>query len=159
MGKPLTLEEVKALEVEDWVWIDYLTLPKEHNEYVLKSSQSTDSRLYDILDANEYGEETYLTYDSYGESWLAYRNRESAECKGTITELPCAVGDTMWLLYDPLYVADICEVVIEEINISRNGITVSCVYGDEYCNFNADFIFNTREQAQAKLEELRGEHK
>ena len=32
------------------------------------------------------------------EQWLAYKNKEQAECKGEIVELPCKVGDYVYII-------------------------------------------------------------
>lgn len=80
---------------------------------------------------------------------------ENAIENGEYAKLPCKVGDTMWLLNDPYFVADICEVVIEDIKISRNGTTIFCVYNDEYCEFVADAVFKTKAEAEMELKRLR----
>lgn len=81
--EPLTIEELKALEVGDWVWV--IELDKSYSHYV---------QLREV-DYKVYGEwlHGYKSYDfaSYGKTWLAYKNKEQAECKGEIVELPCTL--------------------------------------------------------------------
>lgn len=88
--KPLTIEQLKALPVGDWVWVVFPTVPDlMESTYIRKSPSSDDSRLYDALDVDDEGKETFMCYSSYGKTWLAYKNKEAAEAKGEIVELPC----------------------------------------------------------------------
>lgn len=79
--KPLTIEQLRALEVGDWVWI---------------KDQMTDGGMYVQICMNAQG--IYLAgqnygvfpnYSHYGKTWLAWKNKEQAEAKGEIVELPC----------------------------------------------------------------------
>ena len=73
---------------------------------------------------------------------------------GTLVELPCKVGDTVWILNDPYFVADIFEMEVEDIKISRSKIIVSGYHECEYQDFMGDFAFKTKAEAEAKLKEL-----
>lgn len=71
--KPLTIEELRALQVGDWVWV--VELDKSYSHYV---------QLREV-DYKIYGEwlHGYKSYEfaSYGTKWLAYKNKEQAEQK------------------------------------------------------------------------------
>ena len=73
---------------------------------------------------------------------------------GQLVELPCKVGDTVWILDDPYFVADIFQMEVEDIKIGRSKIIVSGYHECEYQDFIGSFVFKTKEQAEAKLKEL-----
>lgn len=81
--RPLTIDELRALKAGDWVWI--IDIEKQSGYY----------RQVTINDNNEkivfYGEFTngYCPFETYGKTWLAYKNKEHEETKGEIVELPC----------------------------------------------------------------------
>lgn len=75
--KPLTIEELKALQVGDWVW-----LVRTMNDVVVKEYR----RVYEEIDENSgsimlQGVEFIGTYpfNSYGKTWLAHRNKQEGE--------------------------------------------------------------------------------
>lgn len=146
--KPLTIEQLKALEVGDWVWVTHTD--GDSGTYM----QIGNKKYNRIVLCGSFIEIEYA-YEYYDKMWLAWKNKEQAEAKGEIVDLPCKVGDTVWLLNDPYFVADICEVVIEEIKISRSGTTIFCLYDDEYCEFIADAVFKTKSEAERRLAELK----
>lgn len=74
MSKSLTIEELKALPVGEWVWVTY-NGHHEYNEYIQKSAKSDDKKLK-ILNLPCAGN---LIYQDYGTKWLAYKNKEQAE--------------------------------------------------------------------------------
>lgn len=96
-NKPLTLEQLKSLEVNDWIWIALratfpVTMdPSENKKYFptgLKdcpyydycttyvSKSGTSDKRFSTLD-------TYrnLSYSTYGKTWLAWKNKEAAETR------------------------------------------------------------------------------
>ncbi len=75
---------------------------------------------------------------------------------GLLQKLPCKVGDKVWVLDDPDYVADIFEMEVEDIEITRSKIIVSGVHNGEYQDFVSSFVFKTKAQAEARLKELKG---
>lgn len=96
--KPLTIEQLKALEVGDWVWICYLGDLKFYGSSYWKIAKQYEDMLC--------SEHTGFKYSDYGTKWIAYKNKEQAECKGEIVELPClreitnsVVGKQKQLLY------------------------------------------------------------
>ena len=89
--KPLTTDELKALKVGDWVWIKIL---KEERHYdLLDTGYYRKSKFFDnedkMFDTGWHGFGNSFLYENYGTSWLAYKNKEQAEAKGEIVELPC----------------------------------------------------------------------
>lgn len=81
--KPLTIEQLKALPVGEWVWV--ATVDGKYGAY---------GRVCQKFDDDNFRVETiesYLVdpYETYGTKWLAYKNKEQAEAKGEIVELPC----------------------------------------------------------------------
>lgn len=95
--KPLTIEQLKALEVGDWVWVIDLTR-SGYATYVQKDTKSND----------KYNQLSWvLFYGEYGTKWFAYKNKEQAEVKGEIVELPGpfidtdvnSFGETTYLVY------------------------------------------------------------
>lgn len=90
----LTIEQLKALQVGEWVWIsEPKTFFGDLSSYYTKSEASNDECFaYDIPTEDAYDEKETLTweYDEYGKTWFAYRNKEEAEGKSiTLPYLLC----------------------------------------------------------------------
>ena len=82
--KPLTIEELKSLEVGDWVWITVLKGKiNGGTEFYLRKFGNSEGKFLSY----QIGIST-LYYSDYGTKWLAFKNKEMAECKGEIGELP-----------------------------------------------------------------------
>lgn len=103
--KPLTIEQLKELEVGDWVWI---TTPKNSGEYYqISYSDYLDDE--DAFVAYSLHYDLNVFYSDYGTKWLAYKNKEQAEANGEIVELPepfidtdkNAYEETTYLVYRP----------------------------------------------------------
>lgn len=76
MNKPLTIEQLKALEVGDWVWLDFqYSLDRRRSGYYQIKANKERTKV--ILCGIEYD---YLLCD-YGTMWTAYKNKEQAENK------------------------------------------------------------------------------
>lgn len=79
MSKPLTIKELKALKVGDWVW---LTSPGRLHlgGYAAKASApiEEDDKTFNF-DSLAFSQ-TY-PYSTYGTEWLAYKNKEQTEAK------------------------------------------------------------------------------
>ena len=88
--KPLTIEELKSLEVGDWVWIE---LQYETGFYAL-----VERRENDYIEFNSAKRRGFIAWYNYGTKWLAFKNKEQAEAKGEIVELPCNVGDYVYII-------------------------------------------------------------
>lgn len=73
--KPLTIEELKALESGEYVYI----ISKEYNFEIYRRKSTFDNDNY-FIDCNYCKELGYL-YSDYGIKWLAYKNKEQAEAE------------------------------------------------------------------------------
>lgn len=81
--KPLTIEELKALEVGDWVWIDD-GICKGYRKITLTSVHGMCLGASDSLNT--------FRYRDYGKTWLAYKNKEQAEGQYDIKQFAENVG-------------------------------------------------------------------
>ncbi len=116
-----------------------------------------------------------LWYSDYGKTWLAYRNKEEAECKGELVELICKVGDTIYIPWEFDGVSDVAksEVVYIEVNKWDNKyVTNLCLTADTtspkglryfqymhhgvYCEEDFNQVwFKDENLAEQKLKELK----
>lgn len=79
---------------------------------------------------------------------------EEAEEQGLLVRLPCPIGTTVW---------DICgmnirENVLSGIECGKDGKQFLWANNDEFLGELNDLVFLTREEAEKKLEEMKGEH-
>lgn len=85
--KPLTIEQLKSLEVGDWVWIEIFGDGKLKSEikayFEILGNTGEFIRSYHISLGS-----IVFSFDNYDTKWLAYKNKEQAEAKGEIVELP-----------------------------------------------------------------------
>lgn len=95
--KSLTIEELKALPVGEWVWIERLSEEREtfiqipDNQFYYRVAAVGDDykeKFFEVV-GGELRHRAILNYEDYGKTWLAYKNKEQAEAKGEIVELPC----------------------------------------------------------------------
>lgn len=82
------------------------------------------------------------------------REWRKLEEQGLLLRLPCKVGDTVYLL--DFEENDYDEATIEEIVIGRNGIYINSDY-EIGTPLNADYVAKTKEEAEKKLAEMKGE--
>ncbi len=73
--KPLSIEDIKQLEKDDWLWV--INIYNEYGSY-MRIKASNDKILSMVFD----GSVRWYHYLDYGKTWLAYKNKEQAECKG-----------------------------------------------------------------------------
>lgn len=94
MNKPLTIEELKSLEVGDWVWVvDLITQQGQYVQVSVYRHLGKILAVYKVLEGKFY--KVMMDILTYGTEWLAYKNKEQAECKGEIVELqPPTIKDT-----------------------------------------------------------------
>lgn len=115
--KPLTIAQLRNLEAGDWVWL--ITREEQENLYAKFSHHY-----------NNFGREAYcfetvgytfhLFEDDYAKTWLAYKNKEQAEAKGEIVELPQGWLDTLKLLTcGAMCYADIDDMVAKGMKNSK----------------------------------------
>ena len=82
---------------------------------------------------------------------------EDLEEQGRLIELPCAVGDTVWTIDPDITFID--DFKVTDIDITKERIAFCNHYLGYFCYAN-DFgkiVFLTKEEAEEKLKELRGE--
>lgn len=125
--KPLTIEEIKNLEVGDWVWVTNI-----HNEYgrYERIKAGNDKILSMVSD----GTVRWEHYSNYGTEWIAYKNKEQAECDNS---------------YDLLKVK--YEIVLKEYAKLKRKAT-------KYNFMTKTIDKEITKQAEQKLKELRGEY-
>lgn len=121
--KPLTIEQLKALEVGDWVWVIVLkgdNVNDEHSGryYHIQPNMGFEST---ELWCGWLGYGTAFKYSDYGKMWLVYKNKEQAEAKGEIVELPCKVGDTVYAIMEIDYKYKIVEFIANRIVVGEGG--------------------------------------
>lgn len=105
--KPLTIEELKALKVGDWVWIKDLV---EENRCGYHRVESINP--YPII-LKGCGFYLYVLFPDYGTKWLAYKNKEQAEAEEYKIEFDEQGG---WLGYQyiPAYYQPLCTADTKE---------------------------------------------
>lgn len=129
--KSLTIEELEALEVGDWVWVIDISDcgNRSRGQYRQVDIKNKDAIM---LDGRCYGSRRYA---DYGTKWLAYKNKEYAEAKGEIVEIGKYFIEPEQLPGRPL------RYIICDYSLSK-GVRDMC---------------DTYEEAEARLQELRGE--
>lgn len=129
--KPLTIEELKELEVGDWVWFISINKNgvKQKGEY-RRIEENVINRIY-LSGAYSSGNHWY---ENYGFTWLAYKNKEQAEAKGEIVELPCIIE-------------------VQDLNSVRYDIYFKRTE-PPYKGSLDFYVRKTREEAEARLKEL-----
>lgn len=156
--KPLSIEELRNLEVGDWMWEDkskvYEFIKDKTEEFMLTLCDGVLDRHY---------------YSDYGKTWLAYKNKEQAECKGEIVELPCKIGDTVWYIkYGYCYSnlksrMEAKPIVVTEIswkhNRSGKDLEFALIANGTRYKFSSfgKTVFFTKSEAERRLAELKGE--
>ncbi len=140
--EPLTIDELKALKVGDWVWVT--TADRKYGAY---------ARVCEKFDEDNFRVETIESYfvdsySDYGTKWLAYKNKEQAEAKGELLELPCKVGDTVY------YIAT---------HYDKDGLKYDEVRETKFHISDFEDMgymhFLTKEAAEARLKELQEQKK
>lgn len=145
MSKALTIEELKALKVGDWVWIK----PKSEEAMCFSAGYYKISANWFSKNSYEYEhcvcftgieEDPTLAWSNYGTKWLAWKNKEQAETNSKTIELPC-------LRDIPDFVdKDGKRTKMKELNYIENERVYSIPY------VNGQF-----EEAERRLMELKGE--
>lgn len=152
--KALTIEELKALPIGEWVWIvDDLSHIKAYAQ--VEVSKAFGDKGFIIPIKRSYG---FGYYDTYGTDWLAYKNKEQAEAKGEIMELPCKVGDTVYVI--TLVDKNIEQCKVTGIHLKDSDVIMifdryAWLLGDVF----GDRVFLSKSEAEARLKELQKESK
>lgn len=76
------------------------------------------------------------------------------EEQGLLLKLPCKVGDTIYLLDYEERKMD--EATVDEIMIDSEGLFINTDYAS-YLHTKLEYVFLTKEEAEAKLKELENE--
>lgn len=83
MNKPLTIEELKALEVGDWVWVIIYgdgRLKSELSDYVKITGHTKEGlKIY-----HHTLRDCLLPCDAYGTKWLAYKTRSKQRARARL---------------------------------------------------------------------------
>lgn len=163
--KSLTFEDLKALACGEPVWlIPQGPLPFQE-KYYYKSDNEKIDEAHEVALYDEHDDDDVIISDAdYGTKWIAYKNKEQAEAKGEIVEMPCKKGDTVYKVYG---------------KCSGESCPMNGDYGQWRCHYKGEFmckpfidkkkfeysmldkigktIFTDKAQAKARLQELRGE--
>lgn len=106
-----------------------------------------------------------LTYED-AEKWDEYRNLEE---RGKLLKLPCKIGDTLWWIQpgweDGRLTEKVaqCPIPVKLIALDENGNFYVFHDEDDYYSFDSwdkvgdKYALLTKEDAEAKLKEIRGE--
>lgn len=154
--KPLSIEAIKQLKEDDWVWI------KTNNSQYLRVNFSSENLCGETL----CGIKTYY-YADYGTKWAAYKNKEEADCKGELVMLPCQIHDVGYFVDTEnkmIVEADVKEILIHNytkkfatIQITFEQLEGRVLYNDFCKQMCLSEIYWDKEQAEQKLKELIGE--
>lgn len=107
--KPLTIEQVRNFEADAWVWI----VSGDNGCYA--QIQYRDANGLNV----QRGKFSYWINNSdYGTKWLAWKNREQAEAKGEIMELPC-LRQVNERLYELLFIDEYNHVTYKFYNVNQ----------------------------------------
>lgn len=71
--KPLTIEELKALSVGEWIWVVDIESPKGSGYWQIHGFAKTHIHL------NQSASKWIIPTALYGKEWVAYKNKEQAE--------------------------------------------------------------------------------
>lgn len=113
--KPLTIEQLKSLEVGDWVWI----VTKGNKGFYGQIDEDTDDNALCI-----HSDFMPFVYRNYGTKWVAYKNKEMAEAKGEIVELPCRMHDKAWFVVNRGKFSRIVETYVTKIQVVYGRIEI-----------------------------------
>lgn len=78
MSKPLTIEQLKALKEDDWIYIKDLEFGNDFYAAVTDTYLGESAKYINIASAGWYQE---FWFEAYGTEWIAYKNKEQAENK------------------------------------------------------------------------------
>ena len=110
-------------------------------------------------------QKNYIEYNDPG--YIKLQNLEDKIENGTIIELPCKVGTTLYFIYNRPY-ADKPNLApkIHETNnwyfdVCQNGVAISTRnpygYNGEYFYYLGEMVFLTKAEAEKKLKEIQSE--
>ena len=87
------------------------------------------------------------------------KNYEDMEEQGRLIELPCAVGDTVWVLYTESKTTEEKKVIGIDYEEKADRLRFSdgtqfTIWDKKWNEYLGKFIFSTKEEAEAKLKEV-----
>lgn len=144
--KPLKIDELKALQVGDWVWV--VVLEKDF-DFEMKTGY--------------YQKISEFNFFDYGTKWIAYKNKEQAEAKGETVELPCKIGDDVYYVVAKGKNSEIVKTVVTHIGLYNHGIDIEAYQTNRHRFYNLDGqviidgLLLDKSEAERRLAELRGE--
>lgn len=112
--KPLSIEELKQLKEYDYFWLVNIN---DANKNIYISNISYTKETLSGLDFYNYSRR--MKWDNYGKTWLAYKNKEQAECKGEFVELICKLDDTIYVPCKYDGVSSIAELQVVYIEVNK----------------------------------------
>ena len=149
MSKTLTIEELKALEVGDWVWVEAINAPNSlfRGYYQIRPNAERSKLIF-------CGIEHDYSITDYGTKWLAYKNKEQAETKGEWVELP----KDKWVITRHAGKKTKYTYQVEHVEPYAEFIDGAWYIGMGYNPYRKTIEeYDTKDQAEARLKELRGE--
>ncbi len=112
MSAPLTIDELKSLEIGDWVWVE--TFDKHFYYKILVPS--VDEMVFSYRHYTDV-----MKYSDYGKTWLAYKNKEQAECNGEIVELPCILkSHSTYPKNQVVYINEFGSIIVERFSYEQD---------------------------------------
>lgn len=151
--KPLSIEELKALEVGDWVWVVDIESPKHGSGYwQVHGFAETHIHL------NQGTARWVAPKALYGKGWLAYKNKEQAECMGEIVELIAPLDSELWEIECPKHKDDKGNIwtslTYKDAKVVKSKYKLSL---SNYDMLLKGYYFLTEQEAERRLAELKGE--
>lgn len=125
--KPLSIEEIKQLKEYDYFWLVNIN-DTNKNIYISNISYTKET----LAGLDFYNNFRRMKWDNYGKTWVAYKNKEQAECDNS---------------YDLLKVK--YEIVLKEYAKLKRKAT-------KYNFMTKTIDKEITKQAEQKLKELRG---
>lgn len=148
------------MESGDWVWVKSVCNYIKSGYYVVRKRLKDPIRYIQGENFLQGVDQILSIFVDYGKTWLAWKNKEQAECKSEIVELPCKVGDIVYYTkYN--HTEDSYELVeerITEIMVRKNGIYGRTVYTTGKIN-EGRYMFTDKAAAERRLSELKGERR
>lgn len=161
----LTVEQLKKLEIGDWIWIQdesfkngtyrqvYIQDPAHPNLFYL-SSYTNPCKLFDFAE--------------YDKTWRAWKNKEQCENKEDVVWLPRKKDHDVVFIDDSegeLNARIVTGYLVHHYEIGVHGIDLAVFYNlytneqhsEAICHYGKRW-FATEEEAQKRLAELKGEN-
>lgn len=160
--KALSIEEIKNKKDEEWLFIVDLKNEKESSYYKFNRVE----RGFIVFHEQDgsFCPKCFLIED-YCKTWVAYNNKEQAECKGEFVMLPCQIHDVGYFVDTEnkmIVEADVKEILIHNytkkfatIQITFEQLEGRVLYNDFCKQMCLSEIYWDKEQAEEKLKELK----